>query len=100
MPHFEARMSSKGQITVPAPVRELLKLKEGERSGGPVRIIARNKKIRDLRGILHEPGAEPVTRATIAEAIGEHLSEKHERISRDWNEWREFQAWRAARAAE
>jgi len=107
MPHYESRMSSKGQITVPAPLRELLKLKDGDRvdfyldpAGGPVRIVARNKKLRDLVGVLHRPGAEPLTPRAIDDAIGEHLSEKHERISRQWNEWQEFQAWKAARAAE
>ena len=107
MPHYEARMSSKGQITVPAPLREFLKLKEGDRVdfyldplGGSVQIIARNKKLRDLVGVLHQPGAEPLTPEAMDDGIGEYLSEKHERISREWNEWREFQAWKAARAAE
>jgi AbrB family looped-hinge helix DNA binding protein len=107
MPHYESRMSSKGQITVPAPLRGILKLKEGDRMdfyldplGGPVRIIARNKRIRDLVGTLPRPGSEPLTPKAIDDAIGDYLVEKHERISREWNEWQEFQAWKAARAAE
>jgi len=31
------------------------------------------------------------------EAIGEYLAEKHERISREWNERREFEEWKRTR---
>ena len=109
MPHYEAKVSSKGQITVPSEVREFLSLKEGDRVDFyvdprtcSVRILARNGKLSDLIGLLDRDRVptQPMTQEDMDQAIGEHLAEKHERISREWNEWREFQDWKRARAAE
>jgi|Tabmets5t2r1_1033131.scaffolds.fasta_scaffold119518_2 antitoxin PrlF len=109
MPHYEAKMSSKGQITVPSEVREFMSLKEGDRVDfyvdprtHSVQILARNGKLSDLIGLLDRGRvpSPPATQEELDSAIGEHLAEKHERISRQWNEWREFQEWRKARAAE
>jgi antitoxin PrlF len=109
MPHYEAKMSSKGQITVPSEVREFLSLKEGDRvdfyvdtHAHSVRVLARNAKLSDLVGLLDRDCVltQPMTEEDMDKAIGEHLAEKHERISREWNEWREFQDWKRARAAE
>ena len=109
MPHYEAKMSSKGQITVPAEVREHFALKEGDRvdfyvdpRARSVRMLARNAKLAELRGIIGVARGRKgkPAQADIDNAIGEHLKEKHERISREWNEWREFQEWKKSRAAE
>jgi AbrB family looped-hinge helix DNA binding protein len=109
MPHFEAKMSSKGQVTVPAEVREFFALKEGDRVDfyidqrtRSVRILARNAKLTDLFGLLahSDRSKRPVSQNDIENAITEHVTEKHERISRQWNEWREFQDWKKSRAAE
>ena len=57
----EARMTSKGQITVPKAVRVRLNLKPGDRvmfiveDDGTVRMWAANKDISSLRGILPPP---------------------------------------------
>jgi AbrB family looped-hinge helix DNA binding protein len=57
----EARMTSKGQITVPKAVRVRLNLKPGDRvmfiveDDGAVRMWAANKDISSLRGILPPP---------------------------------------------
>ena len=57
----EARMTSKGQITVPKAVRIRLNLKAGDRvlfvveDDGAVRMHAANKDITSLRGILPPP---------------------------------------------
>ncbi len=103
MPHFEAKMSSKGQLTVPAVVRELFRLKEGDRvdfyvepNSRVVRITARNGKLADLEGLLGDvPAASP---DEIDEAIGAHLAEEDERIKTSWDEWRDFQEWRRVKA--
>jgi antitoxin PrlF len=108
MPHYEAKLSSKGQITVPAEVREFFALKEGDRVDfyvdprmRAVHILARNAKLSDLLGVLDSPrSGPPLSQEEIDRAIGDHLTEKHERISREWNEWREFLEWKKARAAE
>jgi antitoxin PrlF len=110
MGHYPAKMSSKGQITVPAPVRDHLNLREGDivdffvpENGRGVRIVARNRSVRDLTGSLDayiDPAAGPLTQESIDEAVGAELAEKHDRISREWNEWQEFKAWRKRRATE
>ena len=57
----EARMTSKGQITVPKAVRVRLNLKPGDRvlfiveDDGAVRMHAANKDISSLRGVLPAP---------------------------------------------
>ena len=107
MAHFESKMSSKGQLTVPAPVRRYFDLKtgdivdfyieEGERA---VRIVARNKSIVELAGVLeaHRPASgRAVTIEEMNEAVGQYLAEKHDRSSREWNEWHEFQEWKRSR---
>ncbi len=57
----KAKMTSKGQITVPKDVRLKLKLKPGDRvlfvveDDGTARLRAVNKDISSLRGILPPP---------------------------------------------
>lgn len=107
MPHYEAKLTSKGQITIPVEVRDSLCLKAGDRvdfyveaGSRVVRIMARNAKMSDLFGVLSLPkGAKPLTPAAMDEAIGAHLAEKDERIKQSWNEWREFEEWRKRRKA-
>ncbi|MCC6735945.1 MAG: AbrB/MazE/SpoVT family DNA-binding domain-containing protein [Bauldia sp.] len=104
MAHYEARMSSKGQITIPAEVRAEFRLKEGDivdfyvdPLDRRIQIIARNGKLLELRGIASMPGAAPLSLDEIDEGIGAYLTEKHERISREWNERQEFEAWKRRR---
>jgi len=57
---FYGTMTSKGQTTVPQEIRELLKLKPGDRiryvvRNGEVVIKAKNKRLIDLAGILPRP---------------------------------------------
>jgi AbrB family looped-hinge helix DNA binding protein len=104
MPHFEAKMSSKGQLTVPAPVRNFFKLKTGDivdfyldEASRSVRLRARNMPISELIGSLNayvEPGAPSLTPAAIDAAVAEHLAEEDSRIMREHSEWRAFQEWR------
>jgi len=80
----EARMTSKGQITVPRDVRLKLNLKPGDRvlfiveDDGTVRMRALNKDISSLIGILPRPKRaatleaieEAIQRAAVASALG------------------------------
>ncbi len=80
----EARMTSKGQITVPRDVRLKLNLKPGDRvlfiveDDGTVRMRALNKDISSLIGILPRPKRaatieeieESIQRAAVASALG------------------------------
>lgn len=80
----EAKMTSKGQITVPKDVRLRLNLKAGDRvlfvveNDGAVRMRAANKDISSLVGILPKPKRaatleeiqEAIQRGAIASALG------------------------------
>jgi AbrB family looped-hinge helix DNA binding protein len=80
----EARMTSKGQITVPKDVRLKLNLKPGDRvlfiveNDGAVRMRAINKDISSLIGILPRPKRAAtleeieaaIQRAAIESALG------------------------------
>ena len=107
MPHYQAKLSSKGQFTMPSAVREHFGLKTGdiidfyvddaERS---VRVLVRNKSISERLEELKlppSPNGRPATLAEMDEAIGEYLTEKHERINREWNERHEFEEWKRTR---
>lgn len=73
----EAKITSKGQVTVPKSVREALELKTGDRvnfvvlDDGRVMMHRRNRDIRDLAEILHRPGQRPVTLEEMQGAIEE-----------------------------
>jgi len=55
---MEATMTTKGQITVPKAVRDRLRLEAGDKvyfdilEDGSVRLVARNRPMEDLFGIL------------------------------------------------
>ncbi|SMC41196.1 type II toxin-antitoxin system PrlF family antitoxin [Rhizobium sp. RU36D] len=77
---FYGTMTSKGQTTVPAEIRELLKLKPGDRiryvvQDGNISLKAKNKRLSDLAGILHRPGMTPMSFQDMDDAIGEAVSE-------------------------
>lgn len=77
---FYGTMTSKGQTTVPAEIRELLKLKPGDRiryvvQDGKVSLKAKNKRLSDLAGILHRPGMAPLGLEDMDDAVGEAVSE-------------------------
>lgn len=80
----EARMTSKGQITVPKEVRLKLNLKPGDRvlfiveDDGAVRMRAANKDISSLRGVLPPPKRKAtieeieasIARSAVARVLG------------------------------
>ena len=55
---MESTMTSKGQITVPKPVRDRLRLETGDKvyfditPDGSVRLVARNRPMEELFGAL------------------------------------------------
>lgn len=68
-------LTSKGQITIPAEVRELLRLRRGHKveflvdAGGNVLLRPRNHDIRALKGLLRSRRRKPVRVAEMNEAI-------------------------------
>jgi AbrB family looped-hinge helix DNA binding protein len=61
-----ASLTSKGQITIPKVIRELLQVKTGDRvefvvEGDLVVLRPGTLDFRSLRGLLHKPGRKPVS---------------------------------------
>src|SRR4051812_41440605 len=102
MTHHRSKMTSKGQVTIPAEVREALALKPGDivdfyldRDGRTVRLRARNLSIAGAFGALNsklDPERPPLSVAEMDEAIADAVVEDDARIMRQYREWREFQA--------
>ena len=71
----KATITSKGQVTIPKGVRERLHWKSGDRldftvdSSGRVIVELATGDIRELRGLLHQPGQKPVSVDEMNEAI-------------------------------
>ena len=84
----EARMTSKGQITVPKDVRLKLGLKPGDRvrflveADGRVRLLPAKRDIGELVGILPKP-KRALTIEEMDEAVARAVAEKFARHDRD-----------------
>ena len=80
---MESALTSKGQATIPKPVRERLGLKAGDRvkffihSDGTV-VLLPKVPISSLRGIVKWSG-RPVTLEEMDEAIASGITERYER---------------------
>ena len=59
-------VSSKGQVTIPKPIRDSLGMKTGDRMSftlmpdGVVVMRVKNKNVSDLAGMLYKKGRKPV----------------------------------------
>ncbi len=88
-----AKVTSKGQITIPAEVRAELGLKAGDsvmfyrNPVGGYSVLARNKSIRDLKGILPRPARavsiEEMNEAIAEEAVNSGLGISREEVGAD-----------------
>ena len=84
----EAKMTTKGQITVPKDVRLKLGLKPGDRvrfiveDDGRVRLLPAKRDINELVGILPKP-KRALTIEEMDEAIARAVAEKFSRHDRD-----------------
>jgi antitoxin PrlF len=91
----QAKLTSKGQITLPKRVRDRLKLKPGDmvvfvERNGETLVKPKNLRAVDLAGILGPPpSGEVLTIENMDEAIMDAAAEDDERIKREWNEWYE-----------
>lgn len=70
-----ATVTSKGQVTIPKKIRDLLKIKAGDLldfvvdEKGRVEIRAGTLHVSALKGILHRPGRRPVSIEEMEQAI-------------------------------
>lgn len=71
-----AKLTSKGQLTLPKDVRDALKLRPGDqlefiRQGDTYVLRPRTKRIGDFAGLLHKEGMRPVGIEDMNEGIAE-----------------------------
>jgi len=72
-----AVVTSKGQITIPKPVREGLGVETGDRvefvelERGVYRVVAATRDIRDLKGVIPKP-AKPVSVEDMNKVVRRH----------------------------
>jgi len=70
-----ATLTSKGQVTIPKRVRDVLRVKTGDQldfvieDEGRVVVRAGAADVRDLKGLLHRPGRRPVSLRAMGAAI-------------------------------
>jgi len=67
-------LTAKGQTTIPKGVRDFLGLRPGDRldfviEGDKVVLEPATADVRELRGVLHREGREPVTTEAMAAAV-------------------------------
>jgi antitoxin PrlF len=83
-----ATVTSKGQVTIPKQIRDLLGVKTGDLldfvvdTRGRVEIRPGTLQLSDLKGLLHVPGRRPVTLDEMERAIldrGKALARKRGR---------------------
>lgn len=71
----QSQLSTKGQLVVPKEVRDLLRLRPGDRidfvvrDSGEVVIRPAVVDVHELRGLLHRPGRTPVSLSEMNRAI-------------------------------
>lgn len=77
-----ATITSKGQMTIPKKIRDLLHLEAGDRidfiigRDGKVVIEPATIDVRDLEGILHQRGRRPVSLAAMDKAVKRRFGKK------------------------
>lgn len=83
-----ARLTSKGQITLPIALRRRLDLQAGdevkfELGSKDARLVpVKRRKLSELAGILHQPGRKKPTDAELSAAIGRYLANEDARTKR------------------
>jgi antitoxin PrlF len=74
-----ATVTSKGQVTIPKAVRDILRLNSGDKieftvtKTGEAFIRPISRKVDELFGRLHKPGRKPVSTADMDEAIARRM---------------------------
>ncbi len=62
----DATLTSKGQTTIPKPIRDSLRMKAGDKMSftlmpdGVVIMRVKNRQVSDLAGLLYKKGRKPV----------------------------------------
>lgn len=78
---FYGTMTSKGQTTVPAEVRDILHLKPGDKiryvhRNGEIIMKAKNKRLSDLAGRFHDPARSSISVQDMQDAIADAATDR------------------------
>ncbi|MBU1190725.1 MAG: AbrB/MazE/SpoVT family DNA-binding domain-containing protein [Gammaproteobacteria bacterium] len=82
-----ATLTSKGQVTIPKPVREALRLTTGDRiefvdvGNGRFELIAATRDVTELRGVLG-PATATVTTKEMDKAVAEAVVDRYHRTTK------------------
>ena len=77
----QARLTGKGQVTIPKTIREHLRIDTGSKidfvidENGEVKVIPINIAVENLSGILHRSGMKAASLADMEQAICEGASD-------------------------
>lgn len=77
----QARLTGKGQVTIPKAIRDYLHLDIGSKidfvidENGEVKVLPLNIAVESLSGILHRPGMKATSLADMEQAIAEGASD-------------------------
>jgi AbrB family looped-hinge helix DNA binding protein len=80
-----AKLTSKGQLTLPKAIRDALRLNPGDKvrfvklDDGSYAIRPATRSIMELSGMLYDPNRKPVTIAEMNEGIAEAAVERYNR---------------------
>jgi AbrB family looped-hinge helix DNA binding protein len=79
--------TSKGQVTIPKPIRDALGIKDGtpvdwDLDGDQLRVRARTRRLVDFAGILGNPLGRVVTVEEMRNAVLDEADERHRRVKR------------------
>lgn len=81
----QAKVTSKGQITIPKKIREKLNISPGdkinfvEENDGEIKIYPQKKSIERLKGILHRPDQKALSIEEMNEGVTEYLKQKYKK---------------------
>lgn len=77
----QARLTGKGQVTIPKAIRDYLHLDTGSKidfvidENGEVKVISLNIAVESLSGILHRSGMKAASLADMEQAIAQGASD-------------------------
>ncbi|PSB09768.1 AbrB family transcriptional regulator [Pleurocapsa sp. CCALA 161] len=77
----QARLTGKGQVTIPKAIRDYLHLDTGSKidfvidENGEVKVISLNVAVESLSGILHRSGMKAASLADMEQAIAQGASD-------------------------
>lgn len=78
----QARLTGKGQVTIPKAIRDYLHLDTGSKidfvidENGEVKVISLNVAVESLSGILHRSGMKAASLADMEQAIAQGASDR------------------------